>query len=336
MVCHLLPSGEQGASLPPAHIQQGDSHYFHFTSQRNKTEQSTAVLHKSGTEGAGLRMLCESSLWCMTFCTDSDHASPSACCPAAPLKSPRLTSSHSAQMVPPVRSSLEKQRSSSSREAQSKQDDYQPPFAAAPLESRHLSPGVGIPGREESSGAEAFLVPSSCHSICQHYSDLHIAGEQVMPLSPSAGDPVGSYLQDLHPGPFLLSGDVPPPSLLPPPQVPESRTSRWREGSGRERPSLLQDGRPLSNSQLNSYLEQKLLELYKEYLTEGPAGPRPLMASELLQSSLEQITLQLTREQKLEAARAKDMLLSFLLRATSSQQSSQISTPLLQISTQTK
>ncbi|KAI4885913.1 hypothetical protein NFI96_008933 [Prochilodus magdalenae] len=290
----------------------------------------------SGSWVRAPQMLCESSLWRMAFCTDPQHADPSEHCPAAASTFPPLTSALSAQMVAPVHSFPEPHSSSSSGEDQSKQSDSQPSASGGPLDSRHLSPGVGIPGREGSSGTEAFLVPSSCHSICQHYSDLHIAGEQVLPLSPSAGDPEGSYLQDTHPGPFLLSGDVSLPSLLPPPQVPEPRTSRWREGSGRERPSLLQDGRPLSNSQLNSYLEQKLLELYKEYLTEGPAGPLPLMASELLQSSLEQITLQLSREQKLEATRAKDMLLSFLLRATSNQQSSQISTPLLQISTQTK
>lgn len=279
-------------------------------------------------------MLCESSLWRVALRADSECEDPPSRRLAAALKSPPLTSVFSAQVLPPVRSSLVQHSGSSS--GGSRQGDSQSPPPVAPLDCQQLSPGVGIPGRAESSGAEAFLVPSSCQSICQHYSDLHIAGGQVLPLSPGAGDPEGSYLQDLHPGPFLLSGDVPPPSLLPPPQVPEPRTSRWREGSGRERPSLLQDGRPLSNSQLNIYLEQKLLELYKEYLTEGPAGPRPLMASELLQSSLEQITLQLSREQKMETARAKDMLLSFLLRATSSQQSSQISTPQLQISTQTK
>ncbi|KAG9271169.1 hypothetical protein AMEX_G14053 [Astyanax mexicanus] len=278
-------------------------------------------------------MLCESSLWRIAFCADSECVDPAAGFPAASAQSKALTSPLSAQMLPPVRSSSRKNSISSSEESQSQQGDSQ---SSSPLDWRRLSPGVGIPGRGESSGAEAFLVPSSCHSICQHYSDLHIAGGQVLPLSPSAGDPEGSDLQNLHPGPFLLSRDVPPPSLLPPLQDPEPKTSRWREGSGRDRSSLLQDGRPLSNSQLNSYLEQKLLELYKEYLTDGPAGQRPLMASEILQSSLGQITLQLSREQKLEATRAKDMLLSFVLRATGNSQSSQISTPQLQISSQTK
>lgn len=177
-------------------------------------------------------------------------------------------------------------------------------------------------------------MPSSCHSICQHYSDLHIAGGQVLPLSPSADDALGNHSQDSQPGPFLLSADVPSPSMLPP-LVHKYRSSRrWREESARERSSLLQLGLPLSNSQLNSYLEQKLLELYSQYLTDGPAGTRPVMASELLQTSLDQMTLQLSREQNMETARAKDMVLSCLLKVTSSYQSSEISTPILQISTE--
>lgn len=201
---------------------------------------------------------------------------------------------------------------------------------------RPLTIGVDIPRHSDTPEAEAFLVPSSCHSICQHYSDLHIAGGQVLPLSPGAGDVQGNLIQDAQPGPFLLSEDVPSPSLLPP-LVHEYRSSRrWREESGRERPSLLQFSRPLSNSQLNGYLEQKLLELYKEYMTEGPAATKPVMASELLQTSLDQMTLQLSREQNMETARAKDMLLSCLMKVTSSYQSSEISTPLLQISTNTK
>ncbi|XP_026886878.2 protein CXorf21 [Electrophorus electricus] len=271
-------------------------------------------------------MLCEGSLWCVAFSSKFDSVDPPTCCSVIESQSPPLASTLLGQTPLPV---------SSSREHQSHQGDSQS-SSVAPVDSRHLSPGVGIPGRTGSPGPETFLVPSSCHSICQHYSDLHIAGGQVLPLSPSAEDPQNSYLQEPHPGPFLVSGDVPPPSLLPP-LLPETRSSRhWREGSGRERASLLQASRPLSNSQLNVYLEQKLLELYREYLSEGPAGPRPVMASELLQCSLEQMTLQLSREHKLETTRAKDMLLSCLLRATSSQQSSEISTPLLQISTQTK
>lgn len=256
----------------------------------------------------------------MTFCSNSECMDPPTCHSVTAPKTPPLTTSLSAQIEVPVHCSP----SSPSQELQTQHGNSQP--LSAPLDCRNLSPGVGIPGRAPSPGTEAFLVPPSCHSICQHYNDLYIAGGQVLPLSPGAGNPEGSSLQDPLPGPFLLSRDVPPPSLLPP-LLPEHKNSkRWREGSLRERLSLLQDGRPLSNSELNGYLEQKLLELYTEYLTEGP----------ILASEIEQITLQLSREHKLETGQVKDMLLSCLLKATSSQQSSEFSTPLLQISTQTK
>ncbi|TSQ01565.1 hypothetical protein Baya_11141 [Bagarius yarrelli] len=252
----------------------------------------------------------------MMICPKSEYVDYPTCHSVTALKTPSAITNQSTQIQVPVQCAP----SISSQELRSQHGDFQSHFAES-LDSQNLSPGVGIPGRAPSPGTEAFLVPPSCHSICQHYNDLYIAGGQVLPLEPENGS-----LQDQPPGPFLLSKDVPPPSLLRPLPTEHSSSRRWRVSSMRERLSLLQDDRPLSNSELNGYLEQKLLELYTEYMTEGP-----IMASEL-----EQITLQLSREHKLETGQVKDILLSCILRATSSQQSSEISTPLLQISTQTK
>ncbi|KAK9969368.1 hypothetical protein ABG768_027546 [Culter alburnus] len=272
-------------------------------------------------------MLCEGKLWSLVYEAEPECVNPPTCGTVAVPSSSPLTHSLSAQT--PVHSPLETHANTT----KTQQSDAHL-SSTAPAAGRQPALGVDIPRQADTPEAEAFLVPSSCHSICQHYSDLHIAGGQVLPLSPSAGDVQGNHIQDPQPGPFLLSGDVPSPSLLPP-LVHEYRGSRrWREESGRERPSLLQFGQPLSNSQLNGYLEQKLLELYRQHLTEGPTATGPVMASELLQTSLDQMTLQLSREQNMETARAKDMLLSCLLRVTSSYQSSEISTPLLQISTE--
>lgn len=58
----------------------------------------------------------------------------------------------------------------------------------------------------------------------------------------------------------------------------------------------------------------------------------PLLGSELVLTSLDQITLQLSREGNLEAGLAKDMVLSCLLRVAGDMQSSELSTPCLQIS----
>ncbi|XP_073768947.1 TLR adapter interacting with SLC15A4 on the lysosome [Danio rerio] len=268
-------------------------------------------------------MLCEGKLWSLAFEAEAECVNPPSCTTVTEPSSTSPNNPLSAQI--PVHSAPEVHANITQMKTQS----YPHPSSMA-------GHGVDIPRHVDTPETEAFLVPSSCHSICQHYSDLHIAGGQVLPLSPHAGDIQGHHSQDPQPGPFLVSEDVPSPSLLPP-LVHEFRSSRrWKEESGRERPSLLQFSRPLSNSQLNGYLEQKLLELYRQYLTEGPAVSRPVMASELLQTSLDQMTLQLSREQNMETARAKDMLLSCLLRVTSTYQSSEISTPLLQISTETQ
>ncbi|KAK5920665.1 hypothetical protein CgunFtcFv8_024452 [Champsocephalus gunnari] len=113
-------------------------------------------------------------------------------------------------------------------------------------------------------------------------------------------------------------------------------------GSARDRSFLFQ-GRegPFSNSLLNHYLEQKLLDLYQQYMMENMArerapgsDPIPLLGSELVLTSLDQITLQLSREGNLEAGLAKDLVLSCLLRVAGDMYSSEISTPFLQISSE--
>ncbi|KAK2840003.1 hypothetical protein Q5P01_013743 [Channa striata] len=218
---------------------------------------------------------------------------------------------------------------------------------------RHISPEIEIPAQAHSAGEAPFLVPSFCQSICQNYSDLHIGGDQVLPLSANEGEL--RLCADVQlAGPFLQSCDVlPAVEDSPPGQAARSGlphplrggSSRWRQGSTRDRSFLFQ-GRegPFSNSLLNHYLEQKLLDLYQQYMMENMAregapssdsnqGPIcPLLASELVLTSLDQITLQLSREGNLEAGLAKDMVLSCLLRVAGDMQSSEISTPLLQIS----
>ncbi|KAM9344033.1 TLR adapter interacting with SLC15A4 on the lysosome isoform 2-T2 [Pholidichthys leucotaenia] len=218
---------------------------------------------------------------------------------------------------------------------------------------RRMSPKMEIPSPGQSCGDVPFLVPSFCQSICQNYSDLLIGGDQVLPLSANDGErQVCADAKAVVP--FLQSCDVPPAvEDYPPGQVTQAElpyplrrgSNRWRLGSGRDRSFLLQ-GRegPFSNSLLNHYLEQKLLDLYQQYMMEnmareGVSGSRSdtepichLLGSELVLTSLDQITLQLSREGNLEAGLAKDMVLSCLLRVAGDMQSSEISTPFLQIS----
>nr|XP_046260228.1 TLR adapter interacting with SLC15A4 on the lysosome isoform X2 [Scatophagus argus]XP_046260230.1 TLR adapter interacting with SLC15A4 on the lysosome isoform X2 [Scatophagus argus]XP_046260231.1 TLR adapter interacting with SLC15A4 on the lysosome isoform X2 [Scatophagus argus]XP_046260232.1 TLR adapter interacting with SLC15A4 on the lysosome isoform X2 [Scatophagus argus]XP_046260233.1 TLR adapter interacting with SLC15A4 on the lysosome isoform X2 [Scatophagus argus] len=214
---------------------------------------------------------------------------------------------------------------------------------------RLISPEIEIPAQACSGGDSPFLVPSFCQSICQNYSDLYIGGEQVLPLSANDGElRVGTDAQAVCP--FLQSCDVlPAVEDSPPGQTSQGGllhplrggSNRWRVGSGRDRSFLFQDHEgPFSNSLLNRYLEQKLMDLYQQYIMENmardgdsDAGPIcPLLSSELVLTSLDQITLQLSREGNLEASLAKDMVLSCLLRVAGDKQSSELSTPFLQIS----
>ncbi|XP_029936979.1 uncharacterized protein CXorf21 [Myripristis murdjan] len=246
--------------------------------------------------------------------------------------------------------------------------DYRPSERSTSIQS-HISPQRDLqraqPGRQSSreieipilarSGGDVpFLVPSFCQSICQNYSDLHIGGDQVLPLSASDGE-LRICTESQAVGPFLQSCDVPPAVVDSPPEQTSQGgplcplrggSTRWRLGSGRDRSFLFQ-GRegPFSNSLLNRYLEHKLLDLYQQYMMESMArgggsdsgsdqGPT-LLGSEMVLTSLDQITLQLSREGNLEAGLAKDMVLSCLLRVAGDMQSSEISTPFLQISNET-
>ncbi|XP_016528617.1 uncharacterized protein CXorf21 isoform X1 [Poecilia formosa] len=216
---------------------------------------------------------------------------------------------------------------------------------------RQISADMEIPAQPHCDGGDAaLLVPSFCQTIYENYSDLHIGGEQVLPLSANDGD-LRACADAQAVRPFLQSCDVPlavddsPPGQRGLQNLLQRGSNHWRQVSGRDRSFLFQ-GRegPFSNSLLNHYLEQKLLDLYQQYMMEnmaregvpGPDGSAicPLLGSELVLTSLDQITQQLSREGNLEAGLAKDMVLSCLLRVASDLQSGEISTPFLQISTE--
>ncbi|XP_045563351.1 uncharacterized protein [Salmo salar] len=314
-------------------------------------------------------MLCESRLWSMTYCSEQDRLDPLPPVIEPPRRSVKAGSELAAatllQASPgqpsrngqSILSRVPQNQRPSQASAQIQPQAFSPPqdlHSQSPHPDRHISPEMEIPGQACSGGEVPFLVPSFCQSICQNYSDLHIGGDQVLPLLAHDGEVLPCSDNQAN-GPFLHSCDVPPAAEdSPPDRATEDGllrplqwgsglgSSRWRAGSGRDRSVLLQglEG-PLSNSLLNRYLENKILDLYQQYMLENMAHdggyveglPCSLLASELILTSLDQITLQLSREGHLEAGRAKDMVLSCLLRVASGLQSSEISTPLLQIST---
>uniref|UniRef100_A0A4W6D8G8 TLR adaptor interacting with endolysosomal SLC15A4 n=1 Tax=Lates calcarifer TaxID=8187 RepID=A0A4W6D8G8_LATCA len=288
-------------------------------------------------------MLCEGRLLSMTFC-ELEELDPLPARKALqsayglPRASATLMPGSTRHAAPIQNGSLEQTGDMDDRSASVE-------LRAHP--GRHISPEIKIPAQACSGGDAPFLVPSDCQSICQNYSDLHIGGDQVLPLSAHDGEL--RLCTDAQPvGPFLQSCDVPPAvEDSPPGQIQggllhplRGGSSRWNRGSTCDRSFLFQ-GRegPFSNSLLNNYLEQKLLDLYQQYMMENmvkedsdPGPICPLLGSELVLTSLDQITLMLSREGNLEASLAKDMVLSCLLRVAGDMQSSEISTPFLQIS----
>lgn len=205
-----------------------------------------------------------------------------------------------------------------------------------------ISPLVEIPTQDRSDGAAPFLVPSFCQSICQDYSDLQIGGEQVLPLQVSDGQ-LPPFLPPSDGLPDAEDSSRAQTSHGDPLNPRRGGSNRWRVGSARDRSILFHDREgPFSNSLLNRYLEQKLMDLYQQYMMENIAREDephagaicPLLGSETVLTSIDQITQQLSREGHLEAGLAKDMVLSCLLRVAGDKQSGEISTPLLQISSE--
>nr|XP_020465184.1 uncharacterized protein CXorf21 homolog [Monopterus albus] len=307
-------------------------------------------------------MLCEGRLLSMAFCElDDFDALPSQKVLHSAYGLPRAATTlmpGSARHAPLIHHSSPG-RTGSMDDSSASVEMFISPLKSLDLQRAHpgrqISPEIEIPAQAHSDGEAPFLVPSSCQSICQNYSDLHIGGDQVLPLSANDGE-LRLCPDTQLAGPFLQSCDVAPAVSCesPPEQTSQGGllhplrggSNRWRQGSTRDRSFLFQ-GReePFSNSLLNHYLEQKLMDLYQQYMMEnmareGAPGPHldpicPLPYSELVLTSLDQITLQLSRERNLEAGLAKDMVLSCLLRVAGDMQSSEISTPFLQISNET-
>ncbi|XP_072270258.1 TLR adapter interacting with SLC15A4 on the lysosome [Pyxicephalus adspersus] len=190
------------------------------------------------------------------------------------------------------------------------------------------------------ASSQTYLVPSSCKNICRDYNDLHVAGDHVMAINSVMTDYTCEASLGFCEGPFLQSSQIPSAidSLCvatndSPKKLSKRGSNRWREGSIKDK-SIVNQEQPLSNSILNEYLERKVIELYKQYMMDisCSASPTHIMASELIMNNVEQISMQLSREQNMETNKAKDMVISYLLRLASEKQSNVISTPDLQIS----
>ncbi|XP_055249632.1 TLR adapter interacting with SLC15A4 on the lysosome [Moschus berezovskii] len=198
------------------------------------------------------------------------------------------------------------------------------------------SPNLAAVELYRDTSRETYLVPPSCKSICKNYNDLHIAGGQVMAINSVTTDfPSEDSFQY---GPLLKSSEIPlsmedsmstQPSNLPPTPI-QRYSSYWRITSIKEKNSL-QMQKPISNAVLNEYLEQKLVELYKQYFMDTgfhDSSPTQILASELIMTNVDQISIQVSIEKNLEISKARDIVINRLLQYGSTE----ISTPSLHIS----
>ncbi|GAA6227362.1 uncharacterized protein CXorf21 homolog [Lates japonicus] len=161
-------------------------------------------------------MLCEGRLLSMTFC-DLEELDPRP--PRKALHSayglPRASATlmpGSTRHAPPIQNSSPEQTGDMD-DGSASVELYISPLQSLDIQrahpGRHISPEIKIPAQACSGGDAPFLVPSDCQSICQNYSDLHIGGDQVLPLSAHDGEL--RLCTDAQPaGPFLQSCDVPP------------------------------------------------------------------------------------------------------------------------------
>ncbi|XP_014440872.1 uncharacterized protein CXorf21 homolog [Tupaia chinensis] len=203
----------------------------------------------------------------------------------------------------------------------------------------NMSIALPIPKREQHNERQLDLYRSwSCTSICQNYPDLQIGGDRVGNIYDS-----GCFVEHIHDdvfhGPRLLSVDVPLGHSLNIKPLEKPAASKLLNGDDIREKSMLFHKQPLSNSMLNSYMDKKVDELYKQFLEENLTRCRSisnLMASNLLMNNVNQISLQISQEQNIEASKAREALLHSLalynLRNISHGNSSEFSTPNLQIS----
>lgn len=209
----------------------------------------------------------------------------------------------------------------------------------------NVSLAFSVPKRQQHDKEQLDLYRSCSYaSICQNYPDLQIGGDHVRNIYDS-GCFVEHTHDDVFNGPLLSSADIPlghSPVIIEP--LEKTSTLKLLNGDEFGERSMLFYKQPLSNSMLNSYMEKKVNELYKQFLEENLTrccSITSLMASNflvsnLLMNNINHTSLQISQEWNIEASKAQKTLLHSLvlqkLPSISYSNSSEFSTPHLQIS----
>ncbi|XP_062917401.1 TLR adapter interacting with SLC15A4 on the lysosome-like [Mobula hypostoma] len=202
-----------------------------------------------------------------------------------------------------------------------------------PLYNRITSDSLDIPKDCARIKAEVDLY-QSWSTTCRSYTDLQMVGDNVTPYSLTS---LSTCLTNDHESSNWPVFHINNASMLP--QLPASncegpQCSRSETFHHSDRSIVLQK-EPLSNSVINNYMEQKITELYKQYLEDSMtkyASPTNIMGSHFLMTNIDQISLQISQEKNVEPTKAKDIVLNCLLSVACATNSSDICTPILQIS----
>ncbi|KFP39175.1 Uncharacterized protein CXorf21, partial [Chlamydotis macqueenii] len=201
-----------------------------------------------------------------------------------------------------------------------------------------LSPALHIPKSGQITDQVDLYRSWSCNSICQNYPDLHIGGDRVGGHTCDSGCVLDHGCDELPDGPVLLSADIPlgQSPLCEHPEKPGIKSPSGEEAGER---SIVLCEEPLSNSALNKYMETKVAELYKQFFEENLTrcgSVTNLLTCSLIRNNLNQISFQISQEQSIGTSKAREVLLHslalFSLRNAANRNSSEFSTPDLQIS----
>ncbi|XP_030065363.1 uncharacterized protein CXorf21 homolog [Microcaecilia unicolor] len=203
------------------------------------------------------------------------------------------------------------------------------------LAREHLvisSPALQIVGRDRDYENQLDIYTSwSCTSIYKNYPDLHIGGDHIGNLSDSGCDL--DHDREISDGPLLVSIDIGEGHSPFTKSLEKPSTKVMPSDESRDRSFMLKN-QPFSNSMLNGYMEKHVEELFKQFFEENLTtcdSLSTLLASSLLHNYAAQTSSHISQEQNIEACRSREMLLHHL-RSVASRNSSEFTTPVLQIS----
>ncbi|XP_067903877.1 TLR adapter interacting with SLC15A4 on the lysosome-like [Heterodontus francisci] len=204
-----------------------------------------------------------------------------------------------------------------------------------PMFERKSSDILDIPNNSRHNVSDLDLY-RSWSTTCQSYTDLQIAGDNVTPSSPTSSCCFMDHDYKSCNWPTIQIENQSIWSSIPgcccEGQQPFGTDAFFTSDKSI---ALLKE--PLSNSVLNRYMEQKITELYKQYLEDNMtkcASPTKILGSHFLMTNIDQISLQISHEKNMEPTKAKDIVLNCLFSVACATNSSDICTPNLQISSQ--